>query len=82
MRRGTTRLKEPFLHERFKELVAESMCSYHELADFLKVNEIYLRMIARGKRKPSNQLLEQICKAFDCRPDYLTGISDERTMLP
>jgi len=82
MRRGTTRIKGPFMHERFRALVVESQCSYHELADHLKVNEIFLRMIARGKRKPSNELLAEICKAFDCRPAYLLGISDERTMLP
>ena len=79
MKKGGTILKEPFRADRFKALMDETGSHMMaEIARVLGVHPVTLHGLVKGKSKPSEELLDKICEAFDCPREYLTGKTSHR----
>lgn len=51
-----------------------------QLADIVGVHVNTVRMWERDESKPGSLSLLAMSKIFDCAPDYLLGLTDERTV--
>ena len=65
--------------ECFSVLRKQKGVSFAALGDFLGVTDEAVRLLERGKRSPSFEVLCALADYFDVSLDYLVGRSDDPT---
>lgn len=70
--------RRDFFSERIQLLRAEQGCSLHDIAAYLGVTDEAVRLMMRGKRAPSFDVLCALADYFDVSIDYLVGRVDKR----
>lgn len=63
--------------ERFSILRKQNGLSFVALGEFLGVTDEAVRLLERGKRSPSFEVLCALADYFDVSLDYLVGRSDD-----
>ncbi|WP_315337598.1 XRE family transcriptional regulator [Fusobacterium pseudoperiodonticum] len=64
------------IKDRIVSLRNEKNITQSQLAEELNISPSAIGMYEQGRRKPSNELLEEICDYFNVDMDYLMGRSD------